>query len=171
MVKIMEWIKRGIPYLIIILVVVFLRMFIITPVTVDGRSMYPTLKDKDIILLKKHDHKYEYGDIVILNYLNTRLVKRIIGLPNDHIKIEKGVLYINGKKVKDDYSSLTYDFDLKELGYNKIPEGYYFVMGDNRKASSDSRVIGLIKKSDILGTARFRIFPFQNFGIIKNKKS
>ena len=163
----MEWIKRCIPYVVIILVVILTRTFIVTPVRVDGTSMYPTLKDKDIILLKKYDQNYQYRDIVILNYMKTKLVKRIIGVPGDSIEVVDGKLYINMKKVDDPYSSITADFSLLELGYSKIPEGYYFVMGDNRSASSDSRMIGLIKKSDILGTASFRIFPFNAFGSVK----
>ena len=163
----MEWIKRCIPYVVIILVVILTRTFIVTPVRVDGTSMYPTLKDKDIILLKKYDQNYQYGDIVILNYMKTKLVKRIIGVPGDSIEVVDGKIYINMKKVDDPYSSITADFSLLELGYSKIPEGYYFVMGDNRSASSDSRMIGLIKKSDILGTASFRIFPFNAFGSVK----
>lgn len=163
----MEWIKKGFPYVIIILVVILIRTFIVTPVRVDGTSMYPTLKNKDIILLKKYDQNYQYGDIVILNYMKTKLVKRVIGVPGDSIEIVDGTLYINMKKVDDPYSSITADFSLLQLGYTEVPEGYYFVMGDNRKASSDSRMIGLIKKSDILGTASFRIFPFNSFGSVK----
>lgn len=162
----MEWMKKGIPYIIIILVVILIRTFIVTPVRVDGTSMYPTLKNKDIILLKKYDHSYQYGDIVILNYKNARLVKRIIGVPGDFVEIMDGELYINQKKVDDPYSSITADFSLTKLGYTKIPDGYYFVMGDNRSASSDSRMIGLIKRNDILGTASFRIFPFNAFGTV-----
>lgn len=163
----MEWIKKGIPYVLIILSVIFIRAFVVTPVRVDGTSMYPTLKNKDIILLKKYDQNYQYGDIVILNYMNSKLVKRIIGVPGDSIEFVNGKLYINSKIVDDPYSSITADFSLKQLGYSKIPEGYYFVMGDNRSASSDSRMIGLIQKRDILGTASVRIFPFSRFGMVK----
>lgn len=99
--------------------------------------------------------------------MKTKLVKRVIGVPGDSIEIVDGKLYINMKKVDDPYSSITADFSLLQLGYTEVPEGYYFVMGDNRKASSDSRMIGLIKKSDILGTASFRIFPFNSFGLVK----
>lgn len=163
----MKWIKSIAPYLIIIVIVVLIRTFIITPVTVDGSSMYPTLKDNDVLLLKKYDHHYQYGDIVILKHSKSRLVKRIIGVPGDDIKVSNQKLYINGEEVNDPYSYLTYDFSLKDFGYNKIPENYYFVMGDNRSASSDSRVLGLIQKSDILGTTNFRIFPFNHIGKIK----
>lgn len=159
----MEWIKKILPYIGIIIAVVFIRSFIITPVRVDGSSMDPTLKDKDIIMLKKYDKKYQYGDIVILNYQNSKLVKRIIGLPKDKIKYANGQLFVNGKKVIDPYSDITKNFELEQ----EIPENYYFVMGDNRNNSTDSRVIGFIKKEEILGTASFRIFPLNHIGKIK----
>lgn len=163
----MEWMKKILPYIGIIIIVVLIRTFIITPVRVDGESMYPTLKNNDIIMLKKYDKKYQYGDIVILKYRNTRLVKRIIGVPKDHVKVKNKKLYINGKKVNDPYSNITNDFLLEDFGYSKIPDDYYFVMGDNRTNSADSRAIGLIKKSDILGITNFRIFPFNHIGTIK----
>lgn len=159
----MEWIKKFLPYIVIIIVVVLIRTFIITPVRVDGSSMYPTLKNKDIIMLKKYNKQYQYGDIVILNYHNSKLVKRIIGVPKDKIKYSNGELFINGKKVEDPYSKITKDFELGQ----EIPEGYYFVMGDNRNNSTDSRIIGLIKKEQILGTTSFRIFPLNHIGTIK----
>lgn len=162
-----KWIKDILPYIIIIVIALLIRTFLVTLVRVDGTSMDPTLKNNDIIVLKKYDKKYQYGDIVILNYMDTKLVKRIIGLPGEHIKVANGKLYVNGKKVDDPYSQLTNDFYLENLGYDKIPKGYYFVMGDNRKASSDSRMIGLIKESDILGTVSFRIFPFNHIGTVK----
>ncbi len=163
----MEWIKKLLPYIGIVIVVILIRTFIITPVRVDGESMYPTLKNNDIMMLKKYDKKYQYKNIVILKYGNTRLVKRIIGVPGDHIKVNNGKLYINGKKTNDLYSNITNDFSLEDFGYSKIPQDYYFVMGDNRTNSTDSRTIGLIKKSDILGTTNFRIFPFNHIGTIK----
>lgn len=159
----MEWIKRILPYVGIVIAVVVIRTFIITPVRVDGSSMYPTLKDKDIIMLKKYDKNYQYGDIVILNYQKSKLVKRIIGVPKDKIKYSNGKLFVNGKQVKDLYSEITKDFELEQ----EIPEGYYFVMGDNRNNSTDSRILGLFKKEDILGTTSFRISPLNHIGTIE----
>lgn len=163
----MKLLKDLIPYLVIIVVVVLIRTFIITPVRVDGPSMEKTLYNKDILLLEKYDKDYKRFDIIVLKYNNDKLVKRIIGLPGDRIEYKHNTLYINGEETKEPFiDEETENFSLKQLGYNIIPEGYYFVVGDNRNNSLDSRYIGLIKKKDIQGKVIFRIFPFKSFGKI-----
>lgn len=156
----MKIIKELIPYVVILLVVVLIRSFIATPVVVSGSSMDRTLNDGDILLLTKFDKKYDRFDIVVFDYNDTKLVKRIIGLPGEHVKYEDGVLYINNKEVADEFGYITSNYDLKYLGYDVIPEGYYFVLGDNRTKSSDSRMIGLISEDVIDGVASFGIWPF-----------
>lgn len=161
----MKIFKEVLSYLIIILVVVLIRAFLVTPVRVDGMSMWPTLNDKEILLLKKYDKDIERFDIVVIKYGNSKLVKRVIGLPGESVKISNNNLYINHSMIDDiDLDVKTDDFSLGELGYDVIPNDYYFVMGDNREISADSRIIGLIKKEDILGTTSFRIFPFNKIG-------
>lgn len=159
--------KELYPYVIIIVVVVLFRTFIATPVRVDGSSMDSTLKDGDILILNKLDKTYERFDIVVIDIDNYKLVKRVIGLPDETIKYVDNELYINDKKIEDVVLERTSDFSLEELyDLEKIPEGYYFVMGDNRNNSSDSRDyrVGLIKKSDIVGTTTIRLFPFTKIG-------
>ena len=164
----MKIIKELIPYIIIIVVVVLIRSFIVTPVVVNGTSMYPTLKDKDIVLLKKFDKNIERFDIIVFNYNNSRLIKRVIGLPGEHVKYVNGILYINNEKIEDvELDVETYNFYLEDLGYDKIPDDYYFVLGDNREVSQDSRIIGLVSKKDICGVGVFRIFPLNKIGIVK----
>jgi len=97
----------------------------------------------------------------VFDFQNTKLVKRVIGLPGEHIKYEDGILYINGVEYEDTFSLNTIDFDLNDLGIDNIPEGYYFVLGDNRMKSSDSRIIGLISEKDINGTTTFSLWPFK----------
>lgn len=160
----MKFIKGLIPYAVILLLVVIIRSFIVTPVIVSGTSMYDTLDDGDILLLEKFDKNYERFDIIIFDYNNTKLVKRVIGLPGEHIEYKDGKLYINGNLVDEEFSSITSDFTLEYLGYETIPDGYYFVMGDNRGKSSDSRVLGLIKSDSINGKAIFSIWPFTKIG-------
>ena len=176
----MKIIKELLPYVGIIIVVLLIRLFIIEPVRVDGDSMHPTLNNNDYLLLEKVDKNFKRFDIVVLHYNNDKLVKRIIGLPGDKVKYEKDKLYINGKEVKEDFldkdykkeiiaekrkkgsgSYFTDDFNIELLGYNVIPDNYYFVVGDNRSNSTDSRFIGLIPKKDIEGKVIFNVFKFK----------
>jgi signal peptidase I, bacterial type len=161
-------VKEFLPYIIILITVILIRSFIATPVIVDGKSMNPNLKDNDILLLKKYEKKYKRFDIVAVKYNNQRLVKRIVGLPGDYVEYKNSKLYINGKETKEKFlTEKTKNFRLSLLGFNKIPEGYYFVMGDNRNESLDSRLIGLVSKKIILGKADFVMFPFNRFGKVK----
>jgi len=158
----MKFLKEIIPYVIIIAVVLLVRTFIITPVQVDGDSMYPTLSDKQILILKKYDKSYKRFDIVVFDYNGSKLVKRIIGLPGETVSYKDNTLYINGKVVQDGVSNeVTTNFS-----HDVIPKGYYFVLGDNRDESLDSRRIGVISQNDILGKTSFSIFPFNKFGFI-----
>lgn len=165
-----KFLKELYPYVIIVILVVSFRSFIATPVRVDGDSMNDTLHNSDILILNKLEKKYDRFDIVVINYNNTKLVKRIIGMPGENISYKDNQLYINEKKFNDIETSRTSDFSLKELfEIDKIPENYYFVMGDNRNNSLDSRDyrVGLIKKEDIVGVTIFRLYPFNKIGIIK----
>lgn len=164
----MKIFKEIMSYVLIIVGVILIRTFIITPVAVDGKSMEPNLVDNQILLLKKFDKSYKRFDVVVLKYGNSRLVKRIIGLPGEYIEYKDNKLYVNGDEVEEPMINVpTGDYKLEYLGYTKIPKDYYFVLGDNRNVSRDSRSIGLISKKDILGTTDFSIFPFSKFGFIK----
>ena len=156
----MNFIKTIFPYLIIVVVVIFIRTFILTPVIVSGTSMNDTLKNGELLLLKKYDKSFERFDIVVFDYGDSKLVKRIIGLPGETLEYKDGILYINGKEIEDPFASSTKDFKLTDLNIDVIPEDYYFVMGDNRSNSSDSRIIGPIGKDTINGTTSFSLWPF-----------
>lgn len=163
-------IKELYPYVVIVVVVVLFRTFIATPVRVDGDSMIDTLHNNDILILNKMDKSYERFDIVVIDINGSKLVKRIIGLPGENIEYKKNELYINDKKMEDKATIRTNDFSLKELyEIEEIPEDYYFVMGDNRGNSLDSRDyrVGLVKKEDIVGITIFRVFPFNKIGTVK----
>lgn len=160
-------IKELYPYVIIVIVVVIFRIFIATPVRVDGDSMNSTLNNGDILILNKLNHNYKRFDVVVVDVNNTKLVKRVIGLPGESIEYKENELYINGEKMDDIETSRTADFSLKELyDLDKLPDDYYFVMGDNRGNSLDSRDyrVGIINKSDIVGTTSIRLFPFNKIG-------
>ena len=169
--KIKKILKELYPYVVIVIVVVLFRTFIATPVRVDGSSMDTTLKNGDILILNKLDKSYERFDVVVVNVVidgkTSKLVKRIIGLPGESIEYKKNELYINNKKIEDVSTERTNNFSLKEIcDLDKIPENQYFVMGDNRNNSRDSRdpQIGLIKKEDIVGITTIRLFPFNKIG-------
>ena len=158
----MNKIRELVPYIVITMIVILIRMFIISPVRVDGTSMYPTLSNNEFLLLSKYDQSYGRFDIVVLKYRNERLVKRIIGLPGETVEYKNNTLYINGKEMEEPFiNTNTDDFNLNELGYDKIPENYYFVVGDNRGSSLDSRMIGLISKKDLQGTIKLSITGFK----------
>lgn len=172
--------KELIPYAIIIMVVVLIRTFLVTPIKVNGTSMEGTLHDGDTMILNKI--KYKVSDIkrfniVVIKTSDSYLIKRVIGLPGEKIKYEiknnTGILYINGKKVEESFidddvkiKTCNNDGELCKDGIT-IPNNYYFVMGDNRGDSIDSRIIGNIDVKDITGTTKLVIFPIKDFGIVK----
>ncbi len=164
----MKFIKEIVPYIVIIIAVVLIRTFIVTPIKVDGASMNPTLNDGEVMLLNKFDKNYKRFDIVVVNYGDTKLIKRIIGLPGEHIKFINNKLYVNNKLVHDiKLDDETSNFDIREINYEVIPDDSYFVMGDNRNNSTDSRIIGPINKSNIVGKTNIIIFPFNKFGKVE----
>ncbi len=183
----MKLLKSLLPYIIIVIVVVLIRTFIITPVTVVGSSMVDTLEPKEILLLSKIHYKVgkiKRYDIVVIHERDDLIIKRVYGLPGDSIEYRDNKLYINGKETEDKYATnATGDFTLqgvcirglyntsltnaekvKQCNYDKIPEGYYLVLGDNREVSLDSRSFGLVKKSDIQGKATLRLWPLNKLG-------
>lgn len=160
----MKVIKEVIPYIVIVVVVVLIRTFIITPVRVDGDSMKNTLKNGDILLLYKLS-SIDRFDIIVLDEEkdNEKIIKRVIGLPGETVAIKKGKIYINDKEIDDEYAyGETSD-------YNKVTlrDDEYFILGDNRLISKDSRYFGPIKENEIKGKIVFRLFPFTKIGTVK----
>ena len=160
----MKVIKEVIPYIVIVVVVVLIRTFIITPVRVDGDSMKNTLKNGDILLLYKLS-SIDRFDIIVLDEEkdNEKIIKRVIGLPGETVAIKKGKIYINDKVIDDEYAyGETSD-------YNKVTlkDDEYFILGDNRLISKDSRYFGPIKEKEIKGKIVFRLFPFTKIGTVQ----
>ena len=155
--------KEVIPYLVIIILVLLIKAFIFTPVIVNGPSMMTNLHDKDIMILDKIGMKINginRFDIVVIQTSQSKIIKRVIGLPGEIIEYKDNKLYINDKEVEDPYpSQITGDIE-RQL----IPENTYYVLGDNRTDSVDSRILGPIDKNKILGHATFIIYPFNRFG-------
>ena len=164
-----NFIKESVPYIIIIVVVVLIRTFIATPVIVSGDSMKPNLYDGEMLIVRKigyNSSSIERFDIVVVKEGEDEIIKRVIGLPGEHISYKSNMLFVNGKLVEQDYKFYdTVDFNLEEIcTCSSIPEGKYLVLGDNRPVSKDSRTIGLIDEKDIFGEAIFRIWPISKLG-------
>jgi len=160
-----RFIKELIPYILIILVVVLVRTYLVTPVIVSGDSMVPTLKDKQLLLLNKINYRLndiERYDIVVIKIDKKEIIKRIIGLPGETIEYRNNTLYINGHEEESKYNFVTDDFNLKSIcNCDQIPKDKYLVLGDNRSVSADSRIIGLIDKSNIEGNVTLSLWPIK----------
>jgi len=157
-----------------IFVVVYLFLF--QPHQVKGNSMFPNFHDGEYILTDKISYRLglpRRGDVIVFKAPKNEevdYIKRIIGLPGDEVKLENNSMYINQKRLDEsylpsDYVSLPGSF----LGENvpvRVPEGQYFVLGDNRNHSSDSREWGMVKRDEIIGKAFFRYWPINRVGAI-----
>lgn len=158
-----EFIKDTLKYFIIIILVLLTIIYVISLQQVVGPSMKSTFDDGDIIIVNKfiyHFKDISRYDVVVIKHQEKIYVKRIIGLPNEHIEYKNNILYIGSKAYSESFTdALTDDFKLEDLGYRTIPNNMYLVLGDNRENSEDSREFGLINKSDIIGRASIRIWP------------
>lgn len=156
--------KEYKSYIIIIVVVLLIRTFIITPGLVNGDSMLSTLHNNDLVIvnkiaLKKGINRY---DIVVVKTEETTIIKRVIGLPNEKVTYKNNKLYINDKLVDTPIEFQdTNDFELTS-GDNE-----YIVLGDNRMVSKDSRYIGPVKLSQIKGKVNLVLFPFNRIGKVE----
>ncbi|AMR01278.1 signal peptidase I [Bacillus cereus] len=171
--------------LIIVILILLLRHFMFTPVVVEGSSMMSTLQDGDRMVANKIGYKLnglERFDISVFKHKDgTNYIKRIIGLPGDYIEYKNDQLYINGKKYSEAYLEsqkkdlereelLTDDFNIKTLPSTLspiVPEGHYFVLGDNRRGSKDSRDIGFIPANNIIGKTNVVYWPLNEMKIVK----
>ena len=163
--KITKWLKENIVFLIILTVIIITRIFFFSLIKVNGTSMHQTLQDKKFMILNKISLKQGINrfDIVVVQENNKYIIKRVIGLPGESVMYKDSKLYINGKVIEDNYSkTTTNDFDNVVLGENE-----YFVMGDNRAVSSDSRIIGPVNIKNIKGKTNLIIFPFNKMGTVE----
>lgn len=174
-----EWSKALI---IAVILAVIIRYFLFTPIVVEGTSMMPTLQDRDWMIVNKFSYQFgepERFDIVVFKAPEGKdYIKRVIGLPGDTIQYKNDILYINGKPYEEPYleqakkevlgGPLTQSFTLEEvIGRDTVPEGYVFVMGDNRRLSKDSRHIGPVPVEDILGKTKLVLWPFEDLGFVE----
>lgn len=145
----------------IALILVFLRLYIFIPTEVTGISMYPTLNPNDRVVMSTVSSINRFDIIVFTDPMNKTVVKRVIGLPGDSVRYEQDNLYINNKIVKEPFLKRseisgepglwTSNFTMINDNENKVPEDHYFLMGDNRRYSYDSRFYGSISREEVLG--------------------
>jgi len=146
--------------------------FLYQPVRVEGTSMLPRLEDSDRLFINKFVYRIssiERGDVVVFHYPRDpekSYIKRVIALPGDRLRIERGVVWVNGRRQVEDYVPEEYR-DLKSEAEMVIPPGCYFMMGDHRSISSDSREFGPVERSLIYGKAVFVYWPTKDAGVVR----
>lgn len=158
---------------------IFIWVLIVRPFQVNGQSMYPTYRTGEYVLTNLISLKFQEiqrGEVIIFHSPQKKerdFIKRVIGVPNDKVMIKNGIVYVNDKKLPEqnylpsDYKTLGGSF-LEEGKKISIPSDMYFVMGDNRGASSDSREWGFVKKEEIIGKALIVYWPIDRIRIVKN---
>jgi signal peptidase I len=150
----------------------FIIIFLYQPVKVEGVSMMPGLEDQERIFVNKFVYRWEpieRGDIVVFRYprdTSKSYIKRVIGLAGDHIRIEDGQVYVNGKAQDEDYVPSEYSDD-RSYPEVVVPANSYYVLGDHRTMSSDSRDFGPVKDRYIYGKAVFGYWPMEKMGRLR----
>lgn len=182
--------KQGLKYELLDLLKTFilcaisvflLTTFVIRPVRVDGKSMYPTLEDSEIGLMNVFSAKYlgiKRQDVVIVHNdrANEEWVKRVIGMPGDSVYAKDDVVYVNGIALEEPYLNTEYVKSIRSRGdhftqnFEKVTlkDDEYFLMGDNRIESYDSRMVGPFKKNSFRGKDVYVLFPFNKMNIVGN---
>ncbi|SER05904.1 signal peptidase I [Gracilibacillus ureilyticus] len=176
-----DWIKTII---ITVIVIVLIRMFIAVPIVVEGPSMLPTLEDNDRLIVDKISLVFQDPqrfDVVVFHATEKKdFIKRVIGLPGETIEYRDDQLFVNGEYVEEPYlqevkrnldpeATYTVDFTLEDIpgGTMTVPDGHVFVLGDNRKNSTDSRHLGFIPLEQVTGISRLSYWPVKNIGIVE----
>ncbi|MDJ0660817.1 MAG: signal peptidase I [Crocosphaera sp.] len=175
--NILQIIWENVQILVIaVILAVIIRTFIAEPRYIPSESMYPTLETGDRLVVEKvsyYFHAPQPGDIVVFEppmqlqlqgYDKSQaFIKRIIATGGDTVEVRQGKVYVNNKPLKENYILHPPHYNLESV---QVPEGYLFVMGDNRNNSNDSHVWGFLPENNVIGHAVFRFFPFQRIGSI-----
>lgn len=150
----------------------FIILFVYQPVKVEGGSMEPGLEDQERIFINKLVYRWESierGDIIVFRYPRDprkSFIKRVIGVPGDQVRISNGQVYVNGQRVMEPYVPRQY-MDGRSYPDTVIPRNAYFVMGDHRSMSNDSRDFGPVPRSYIYGKAVFGYWPVEKLGVLR----
>ena len=158
--------------IISVAIAAFVIIFIYQPVKVEGVSMMPSLDDQERIFVNKFVYRLEpieRGDVVVFRYPPDpakSYIKRVIGVAGDRIRIDDGQVYVNDVPLEEDYVPPAYA-DKRSSPEMVVPDGYYFVLGDHRSMSSDSREFGPVNQSYIYGKAAFGYWPMDKVGRVR----
>lgn len=161
----------GRDLLFAVLILLFIIVFLYEPVKVEGGSMEPGLEDQERIFINKlvyHFESIERGDIVVFRYprdTHKSFIKRVIGVPGDRIRISAGRVYVNGVPLDEPYVPPDY-LDARSYSEAVVPNNAYFLLGDHRNSSNDSREFGPVMRSYIYGKAVFGYWPMEKLGIL-----
>jgi signal peptidase I len=155
-----------------VVVSAFIIIFLYQPVRVEGTSMLPMLEDQDRLFINKMAYKIgdiHRGDVVVFLYPHDHTksyIKRVIALPGDDLRIDHGQVYVNGHAIKEKYVPARFTDDRSQPGL-VVPDNEYFVMGDHRSISSDSRDFGPVERDLIYGKAAFVYWPMDQAGVVR----
>jgi signal peptidase I len=150
----------------------FIIIFLYQPVRVEGTSMLPMLKDQDRLFINKMAYRVgeiHRGDVVVFLYPHDHTksyIKRVIALPGDELRIDRGLVYVNGKQIAEKYVPRRFE-DERSQPEMMVPQHEYFVMGDHRSISSDSRDFGPVERGLIYGKAAFVYWPMDQAGVVR----
>jgi len=164
-----RWVR---DVLISIAVSIFFIIFLYQPVKVEGTSMMPTLEDQERVFINKFVYRLEpiqRGDVVVFRYprdTSKSYIKRVIALPGDRVRIDEGIVYLNGRQIAEDYLPRQYE-DFRSYAETIVPAHSYFVLGDHRNLSNDSRDFGPVDESYIYGKAVFGYWPVTKLGTLR----
>jgi len=151
---------------------VLIITFLYQPVRVEGTSMLPRLEDRDRLFINKFVYRIsaiDRGDVVVFHYPRDpekSYIKRVIALPGDRLRIDRGQVWVNGDRLTESYVPQMYR-DNRSYAEIVVPEGTYFMMGDHRSISSDSREFGPVERSLIYGKAVFVYWPTRDAGVVR----
>lgn len=158
--------------LLAVAIAVFIVIFVVQPVKVEGTSMQPQLVDQERIFVNRfiyHLKDIRRGDVVVFWYPkdhNKSFIKRVLGIPGDEVEIRRGVVYVNGSKIEEPYLKAEY-CDGQSYRKVTVPPGHYYVLGDNRNSSNDSRSWGCVPEDLIYGKAVFCYWPISHAGLVE----
>ena len=158
--------------LVAVVVSAVIILFLYQPVRVEGTSMLPMLEDQDRLFINKfayHFSEIHHGDVVVFLYPGDHTksyIKRVIALPGDTLRIDRGQVWVNGIAIREAYVPLKYEDDRSQPKMT-VPDGEYFVMGDHRSISSDSRDFGPVARDLIYGKAAFVYWPMDQAGVVR----